>query len=70
MNCIISDNYTGRWTGWAGGVGCWENCDPIITNCVIASNEQYGISEGKPTIINCTIADNLQCGMYESDAIV
>ena len=43
---------------------------PVITNCIIAGNTQYGISEGKPTILNCTIADNLQGGIYNSTAVV
>ncbi len=43
---------------------------PIITNCVISRNKQYGISEGQPTIINCTIADNTLNGLYNSTAIV
>ena len=43
---------------------------PEITDCVIAANGTYGISEGKPTILNCTISDNNECGLFESEALV
>ncbi len=43
---------------------------PVIINCIVAGNTQYGISEGKPTILNCTITDNENGGIYNSTAIV
>jgi parallel beta-helix repeat protein len=39
---------------------------PVIKNCVIASNGEYGISKHYPAIVNCTIADNSLCGLYNT----
>jgi hypothetical protein len=39
---------------------------PVIKNCVIASNGEYGISKHYPAIVNCTIADNSLGGLYNT----
>jgi len=43
---------------------------PDITNCVIAANGQYGISEDHPTITNCTICDNMAGGIFNSTSTI
>ncbi len=43
---------------------------PEITNCIIAANKKYGISEGFPTITNCTICDNIDGGIFNSTSTV
>ncbi|MBN2180907.1 MAG: right-handed parallel beta-helix repeat-containing protein, partial [Sedimentisphaerales bacterium] len=41
---------------------------PEISNCIIAANGLYGITEGLPTITNCTICDNIEGGISNSSA--
>ncbi len=43
---------------------------PDITNCIIAANQQHGITGDFPTITNCTICDNLQSGINNATSIV
>ncbi len=43
---------------------------PEITNCIIAANQQHGITGEFATIINCTICDNLQTGINNSTLTV
>jgi len=43
---------------------------PIISNCVIAGNLQFGISGGIPTITNCTIVANTGFGISNSNTTV
>jgi hypothetical protein len=43
---------------------------PEIINCVIAANQQHGITGEFATIINCTICDNLQSGISNSTSTI
>ena len=55
---IISNGGTGieAWVKQAGRYV--TNNYPVMSNSVIAANDQHGISGGMPTITNCTIAAN------------
>jgi parallel beta-helix repeat protein len=41
-----------------------------ITNCIIAANNQHGITGGLPTITNCTIVTNGLCGISSLEPTV
>ncbi|MHC4329845.1 MAG: right-handed parallel beta-helix repeat-containing protein, partial [Planctomycetota bacterium] len=43
---------------------------PVIANCIVAANGQYGISGGMPTIANCTIVANSACGISSLEPAV
>jgi hypothetical protein len=43
---------------------------PVISNCIIAQNYQYGITGGRPTITNCTIVSNRRAGISGSGPTV
>jgi len=43
---------------------------PDISNCVIAANQQHGITGDFSTITNCTICNNLQFGIHNSTSTV
>ncbi len=70
-NCIVSNNMAefngaeGSHGGYGGGISCYNNANPLITNCtIISNNSNYagaGIacdSNSSPTISNCTIKNN------------
>jgi beta propeller repeat protein/parallel beta-helix repeat protein len=43
---------------------------PDITNCIIAANQQHGITGDFSTITNCTICYNLQSGINNSTSAI
>jgi beta propeller repeat protein/parallel beta-helix repeat protein len=43
---------------------------PVLTNCIVAKNNGYGLLKGIPTITNCTIAGNRNNGIKDSFATV
>jgi len=43
---------------------------PEINNCIIAANQQHGITGDFSIILNCTICDNLQSGIHNSTATI
>ena len=63
-NCEITFNTSTGLEMWMKKSGRFTIYNhPMITNTIIASNYQHGISGGMPTIANCTIVANSQRGI-------
>ncbi len=67
---IVSNGGAGleAWAKWAGRTTIRNY--PVIGNCIIAANGQYGISGAVPTITNCTIVANGAYGISSLEPTV
>ncbi len=66
QRCVLSDNMNDKVNNntFGGAIGCYDDADPLIENCIIYDNEAYQggaisvIVDCQPTIRNCLIYDN------------
>jgi len=59
-NCVFSRNLAPR----GGGIYCYYS-RPVITNCTITENKNWGLYRAKGPIKNCILWDNMPSEMYE-----
>jgi parallel beta-helix repeat protein/predicted outer membrane repeat protein len=66
-NCVISGNYAYTEDSKGGGIYCYKNSKPEISNCTISNNSVSFFGDGgglyfdedsEPIITNCTISRN------------